>query len=157
MRENKGITLVSLSIMIIILIILTSIAMYSGQDSIQYAKFEKAKSQMETINSKVNTLYTQYKNGDNTILDYGLNTTECDQQLLTKTFEDGNVDLTKRNRYKYFSKDWIKDDLDLGGISYDFLVNVQDREILLLGGINYNKKEYYTLKDFGIKNVEHQE
>lgn len=153
MRENKGVTLISLAIMVFVLIILASVSIYSGQEAIHYVRFENAKSQMETINSKINTLYTKYKNGDNTILDYGLSLDNCNQELLTKTFEAGNVDLTKKSKYKYFSKDWIKSELDISGIDYDYLVNIADRDILLLGGINYKETEYYTLNDFGIKNV----
>ena len=153
MRENKGVTLISLAIMVFVLIILASVSIYSGRETIHYVRFKNAKSQMETINSKINTLYTKYKNGDNTILDYGLNTTECNEQLLTKTFEAGNVEITKRSKYKYFSKDFIKNELDISGVSYDYLVNIEDRDILLLGGINYQETEYYTLNDFGIKNV----
>ena len=54
MKNNKGITLVALVITIIVLIIISSIAIYSGTDTVRYTKFNKAKVEMEFMQATVN-------------------------------------------------------------------------------------------------------
>ena len=151
--RTDGITLISLVIMITILLILASVSIYSGASTIKYIKFTNAKHQMEVMQSEVNGLYEKYKNGDESILDYGLPTSDstCDNETLLKTFSGSGVTLvTDMDKYRFYSVDYIKNSLNVEGISFDFLVNVQDRKVLLFGGITYDGLEYYSAEDFGI-------
>ena len=61
MKKEKGITLTSLVITIIILLIIASISVFSGTQTIKYAKWNKAKSEMETVQAQVNTWNEEYK------------------------------------------------------------------------------------------------
>ena len=61
MRNEKGITLIALTITIIILIILASITTYSGISTIKSSKLNKFKQELEIMQSQVNVLYEKYR------------------------------------------------------------------------------------------------
>ena len=52
MKENKGVTLTSLVITIIVLLIIAGISVYSGTDIIKRAKLEELKTNMLLIETK---------------------------------------------------------------------------------------------------------
>lgn len=52
LKDNKGVTLVALTITIIVLLIIASIAIYSGSDTIKNAKLESLKTNMLLIQAK---------------------------------------------------------------------------------------------------------
>ena len=61
MKNEKGITLASLVITIIVLMILASIVTYSGVGTIRYTNYNKAKAEIEMMQANVNTWYAEYK------------------------------------------------------------------------------------------------
>ena len=133
LRNNKGVTLIALAITIVILLILASIGIISGTSTVQNVKFNNAKSQFEIVQSEV---YTWNKDE---MKNYGQSITGNSkaQQTLTATGE-------ANSGYKYFSADYLKDELDIEGVKNDFLINVNNRKVLLVGGITYQDKTYYT-------------
>ena len=156
MKNEKGITLTSLVIMIIVLIILASIATYSGVSTIRYTKYNKAKAEIQTIQAQVNKWNEEYKNGNQEVLTYGNsigeNSTKINNAIIS-TFENvGITDDSLKDNYRYFSEQYLKEKIGLDA-SYDYLVNIKDRDTILLEGINYNNKNYFTLEDFEIINV----
>ena len=66
-KNNKGITLIALTITIIILLILESITIYSGKESIKKAQLESLKTNMLLIKAKAKEYVEQasFKNGVN--------------------------------------------------------------------------------------------
>lgn len=66
-KNNKGITLIVLTITIIILLILASITIYSGKESIKKAQLESLKTNMLLIKAKAKEYVEQasFKNGVN--------------------------------------------------------------------------------------------
>lgn len=66
-KNNKGITLIALTITIIILLILSSITIYSGKESIKKAQLESLKTNMLLIKAKAKEYVEQasFKNGVN--------------------------------------------------------------------------------------------
>lgn len=66
-KKNKGITLIALTITIIILLILASITIYSGKESIKKAQLESLKTNMLLIKAKAKEYVEQasFKNGVN--------------------------------------------------------------------------------------------
>ena len=66
-KNNKGITLIALTITIIILLILASITIYSGKESIKKAQLESLKTNMILIKAKAKEYVEQasFKNGVN--------------------------------------------------------------------------------------------
>lgn len=145
MENEKGITLVSLVITIIVLLILASIAIYSGKGTIKYANFNKAKAEIQTILVHVNSW-----NEEN--VEVGLLTSDssCDQTTLNETIQETGITIAN---YRFLSAEYLKQNLGLDA-SFDYLVNIINRDVILLGGVDYNGKIYYTLSDFGITKVE---
>lgn len=66
-KNNKGLTLIALTITIIILLILASITIYSGKESIKKAQLESLKTNMLLIKAKAKEYVEQasFKNGVN--------------------------------------------------------------------------------------------
>ena len=157
LNNNKGITLVALTVTIIILIILASVATYSGVGTVKYIKFKNAKAQFETMQEKAIEWYEQSKESGakrTAILDYGVenNDASCNQTKKATTFEDVGInDSDEQARFKYFNSSYIKDTLGIEGISHDFLIDVQNYKVLLFGGIKYEGETYYTANQFNIK------
>ena len=151
MKNEKGITLAALAITIIILLILSTVAIYSGTNTIRYVKFNKAKSEIELMQSNVNSWNQEYKNGNNNVLYYGedLNDSSCDSVALERTVDDTGINTSD---YRFFSTKYIKENLGMDD-SFEFLVNVKERDVILFNGFTYDDKMYYTTEDFGIYNV----
>ena len=55
-KETKGVTLIALVVTIVVLLILASIGINSGQDAINSAKFNEFKSELKIMQTKVNEL-----------------------------------------------------------------------------------------------------
>lgn len=132
-NNNKGITVVALTITIVVLLIVAGITSYSGLHTVKSARFYNAESQMKIINAKVSELYDEYKDGNTAVLNYG--------------------DVSGKEGYRIYTKGFIKQKFNIEGIDYDFLVNVKDRKVELEKGIQYQGESYFTLEDFGINNV----
>ena len=132
-NNNKGITVVALTITIVVLLIVAGIASYSGFHTVKSARFYNAESQMKIINAKVSELYDEYKDGNDAVLNYG--------------------DTSDQDGYRIYTKEYIKQKFNIEGIDYDFLVNVKERKVELEEGIQYQGELYVTLEDFGINNV----
>lgn len=162
MKEKKGVTLIALVITIIIIMILASIAIYSGASTIRYAKYNKAKSEIQVIQSYVNEWYKEYQKAEdkNTFLgDYGeligtaIDNGKCTQAEIDSTFAGGGItDDNKKSNYRFFSESFIKEKIGLDA-SFDYLISIKDRNTILYNGIIYNKEPYYTLDDFGLQNI----
>ena len=163
MKNEKGITLISLVIAIIVIIILASISIYSATSTLRYAKYNKAKSEIEIIQAQVNK-WNQELNDTNItqarfeeIKNYGEKIENVDSdtsKAIIQTFGDSGInDENLRENYRFFSEQYLKDTLGLDA-SFDYIISVIDRDTILVGGVYYNGKGYFTLKDFGILNIE---
>ena len=91
MREENGITFASLVIAVIVLIILASIGMWSGKKTVQSSKFYNIQAQMRSLQSAINTMYSEYELADETkkqeILLYGKDLNVCDADILKETLD----------------------------------------------------------------------
>ena len=167
MKKEKGITLTSLVITIIILLIIASISVFSGTQTIKYAKWNKAKSEMETVQTQVNAWHEEYKNLSDTEKEKYIDSigTSAGSPINVKDEDSYNnaLEKTKNNvaeidesnisDYRLLSEYYLKKNLGLNG-SYEFLVNIKTRDVVLLSGLEYEGNMYYTTKDFNIYNTE---
>ena len=164
MKNEKGITLTSLVIMIIVLIILASIATYSGVSTIRYTKYNKAKAEMEIMQANVNEWYDEYnkigtdEEKNDYIEEFGASTSDCDQTKLDNTIQDIQEKgyTATAGDFRFLSVQFLKNMLGTD-FSYDFLVNIPNRQVILFNGILYDGKKYYTAEDFGLMNVSYNE
>ena len=162
MKEKKGVTLIALVITIIIIMILSSIAIYSGASTIRYVNFNKAKSEIQVIQSYVNQWYKEYQEAEDKNIflgDYGelietaIENDKCTQEQIDNAFAEGGItDDNKKSNYKFFSASFLKEKIGLDA-SFDYLISIKDRNTILYNGVIYNKKPYYILEDFGIQNI----
>ena len=160
MKNEKGITLASLIITIIVILIIASISVYTGTSTIKYVRYNKAKSEIQLLQTNVDKWYQEYLDGNDEVLDYGEYIFDSDNNTINPIIGDiiledtfANAGITSRqNSYRFFSEKDLKDELGLD-MSYDFLVSIERRDVILFGGINYNGKTYYTTDDFGIMKV----
>jgi len=62
LKENRGITMISLVVTVIVLMILASITTYSGLETAKDAKYYNAINQMKVMQAQVNNWYEEKKN-----------------------------------------------------------------------------------------------
>lgn len=140
--NNKGITLVILIITIILMLILVSVTTYSGINSYKNMQVTKFVTQMQLIQTKINELVEEEKT-DN----LGIAITEIQKNILDLAYANSEVQ-SNTNEYKsnyiFFSRENLKEQLDLADIEDDVLVNFKTREVVSINGVEYEGKKYYT-------------
>ena len=171
MKNNKGITLASLVLTIVVLLILASIFIYSGANTVKYTKYNKARSEISVIQTHVNSWYQEYKNIENLseykalttqtqkneyknnfLNNYGVpaNESNCDSNKLDETIDATGIENIEK--YRYLSSEFLENKIGLN-VSFDYLANIEERIVILFGGIKYNDIWYFTADDFKLMNV----
>lgn len=151
--NSKGITLISLVVTIAILLILASIATYSGVDVIRQSNLNKFTAEMKVMQTQVNDLYQKYKDG--TTVSIGSNN-YIGEDILNRigedlpayadsVFEVGTSGITDKTGYRYYDQDTIKG-LNIEGVEGEFYINVSKRSVIATEGLEYNGTTYYTLE-----------
>ena len=160
MKNEKGITLIALVITIIILLILASIAVYSGLDSIRSSKYMAFKTEMQLLQSSIDEIYSADKDNLST---YGTDMTSTQKDIFTVT-EVNNILSQKstslgelQNGFKYFSSDYIVNNLNIEGITRDYYINMNKRIIIATEPLEYEGVNYYMLEQMSdtIYNVDY--
>ena len=164
-NREKGITLISLVITVVIMIIIASVAVTTGISTKNRAKFFGAIAQLKTMQSEVNSWYEEYKNGNGEILNYGENITDnlVDSynkkvsNLIDDAFSVLEIEASKKSEFRFFSIEYIKDTLKIGGIDEEFFIDIKNRNVILAYGVDYGGKKYYSLSQVnnGGYNVEY--
>ena len=160
-HNSKGVTLIALVITIILLLILASIATYSGIDIINSSKLTAFTTEMKIMQTQVNNLYDQWKNGDidkDTIGKDLTSSTEVQEQAnLVLVQELGFASsISELTGYRYFDQDTIQD-LGIEGVEQEFFINIEQREVVSYDGLRYEGNMYYTLNQLprGLYNVDY--
>ena len=157
MKKNKGITLISLVVTIAVLVILASIATYSGVNVIRQSKLHKFTTEMEIMQTEVNNLYDRYSDGTeeekNEIINYGEELDSGAKNIFTLNASG----ITDSSGYRYYDRNTIKG-LGIENIEEEFYVNVEKRSVISKLGIEYEGKKYYTLDQLpsGLYNVQYE-
>ncbi len=165
--DDKGITLISLVTTIVILLILASIATYSGIGVIKQTQFTKFSTQLKMMQTQVNELYDKYSNNQTIdvagkkytgteIANIGKEISTLSQK--TKVFNASASGITDSTGYKYYDKDTIKA-LNIEGLDEEeYFVNVSKRSVISYDGMEYEGKTYYTINQLpdGLYNVDYQ-
>lgn len=159
-KEN-GITLVTLVITIIVLLMLTSIGTTAGISTINMAKFNQLKNELQMLQTKVNGLNQENKT------DIGTELTVTQQKILdieevSNIIYKDRADEEKadvKNSFKYLTSNDIKEELGLEGIKRDYLINVKYRYVVSCQGVEYKGQTYYMIEQSGngLYNVEYKD
>ena len=155
--NEKGITIITLVITIIILLILASIGVNSGKGTIELAKYDKLRNELTIIQTKVNDLNQENK-------------TEIGQKISTAQKSILNIDTVSNiiysgrteaekaeieDGFRYCSSNYIEKQFELDGIERDYLINVEYRYVVSCEGLEYKGTVYYMIDQMesGLYNV----
>ena len=111
MKKSNGVTLISLVITIIVLIILASISVYSGKNTIKSSKFTKFKTELEIMQSQVNMLNEKYKKKIEELPE-GAHFNEIGEEISLVSNVDEiftEVGENDKSGYRYYDKITLKD------------------------------------------------
>lgn len=146
-KNSKGITIVSLVITIIILMIITSVTIYTGSNVIKQVTLQNVNTDMMLIRAKVKTMEEQAKfNKDNSNYKGTPLINVLDNKKIDKLVDEGIVeDVTK---YYLLSKDDLNSmGLEKVDIADGYLVNYETEEIIYVRGLEKDDNTYYKLSD----------
>lgn len=138
------------------MLILASVATYSGVNILRQAKLNKFTAEMKLMQTEVNDLYNRYKNGED-VLNLGKDLTGQEEQV-NKVFTNEASGITETTGYRYFDKETL-DNLGIDGVDGEFFVNIEKRSVVSYEGLKYEGVTYYTLAQLpdGLYNVDYQD
>ena len=142
-RSKSGITLITLAITIVVLLILASIATYSGMEVIKSSKLTVFTTELKMMQSKINEIYQKYKDNDvitiNNECYYGENKEEGQKSILEigTVVQDQSLQLLIQQlkgdaeKYRVWDNNLIKQ-LGIEGVEGRFLINILERPRCIL-------------------------
>ena len=172
--NSKGVTLIALVITIIVLLILASVATYSGVGVIRSSQFTTFITELKIMQTQVNDLYDQWKNGNIKIDDTnGTITNASDNSTIGKDLTYNSTVQAQANtvlvetlglassiadlsNYKYFDQETLQN-LRIEGITREFFIDIKTRSVVSYEGYTYEGVTYYTLDQVpqGLYNVDY--
>lgn len=149
MKNEYGITLLALVIIMAIMIIIASVSLNSGTESINDTLLNGFYTQLEIVQERVDDISTtneSYTNDEGNVIYIKKAGTELNDEQKNLLLSRGisNDDLEK---YKYFTIQDVKDILDLDEIDYNLFINFESRIVVAEDGITIDNNTYYMLKD----------
>ena len=130
MKNEKGVTLLSLVIAVIVLSIISGISVTTGVGSIRSAKYTELQTELKVMQAKINEIGDIYEEENKTLgTDIGtneqeiLNTTEVEEQLKKKAGNDTTKLEAIKNGFRLCTQDYIKQELGIESVKRDYIVN----------------------------------
>lgn len=156
MKNESGITLIVLVIVIAVMLILASVALKSGTESINNTLLKGFYTQLEIVEKRVDEIasndeYYIDENGKTIyLIKAGLAKSDTDfpWDILTKILsaEGGNPNDDYVEEFRYFTKDEVKTILGIKNIDYSLFINFDERIVIAKEGITLGNKTYYMLE-----------
>lgn len=137
-KDNKGITLVILIITVVIMLILVGVGVYNAEQSYNNGVMNSFVAQMQLIQSNINTI--SYKEGSS----LGTDIPAGKASELTRIIGSENLSQTTSVDWRYFTKETLESDLNIGDIDEEIAINFKTKEVISFIGIEYKNKMYYT-------------
>ena len=147
-RDEKGITMITLIVTVALLVIVTSIVATRSYTSVQLSNLTKLKNDIETLNDRVATYFVQ----NDSLPAYKVN-----NEIVTKTKSEvkaytGEIDSKDGETYYVIDLEAIDnislnygDDYKVTNSSNKYVINVDTHIIYYLKGINYDGNKYYSI------------
>ena len=166
MRNEKGITLLNLVITIILIMILSSVGLYTGLKTYEDMKVEAFITKMKTVQEAVDKLCNKYTIAE--INEMGISYNDISESdpaksVLTQfTTEEGRENLGYEDglkswyseagddntiNYRYFSTENISSILGIKDFDTPIFVNPRSRNVIAIIGVEYDDKMYYRQYD----------
>lgn len=157
MKGQKGITLIALVITIVVLLIIASISITSGTESIDKTRLQGFYTQLEIVQKRVDDIATTNENyidseGNAIYLkeqgtDYE-NLGEDQQNTLKAIIQSEGTDLNLRvENFRYFTSEQLNSILDLSDVEYNVFIDFNNRVVIAENGITANGVTYHMLKN----------
>jgi len=161
MRKEKGITLVSLVITIVVLLIIASTTIHNGMVSLDNTKLNGFYMYLETVQKKVDevasTNETFIDSSGNTIIvkqaGIAYSDLEDDKKTLLQQIIQLEEPTLNPQNFRYFTTQNLKNILDLEDARYNVFIDFDNRIIIAEEGIKIGDTTYYMLKN----NIYHSE
>lgn len=146
--KDKGITLVSLVVTVVILLILSTIAYETGKGTIESARLSAYRAEMTIMQEEVDKFEQNIRQGNITesaLTQYGQNPTEVEGA--TEALQNAGItNAEDQSGYKYYSAEALKQ-LGIENVENDFLINIAKRSVVSVNGVKYHGEKYYTLSE----------
>lgn len=143
LKDNqKGITLITVVVTLVLMIVLASVTIEIGTESIDNSKMISFVSYMQAIQAKVDNIAEK-----GNYLEYGKNLSSSNKNNLETILNSGNEDFltTSNSQYlRYFDSNCIASELELENIDDEIVVDFSTREVISLNGIEYEGEIYYA-------------
>ncbi len=156
LSQNKGITLITLAITIIVLAILTTATINVGYDTYKDMVVTGYVSRMNIIQSRVNIISQKIEQGDTSYDNVGTAINQLNDELISKAA----IALNGENisDFKYYNTEALNA-LGIEKIEQDVFINLNTRKIYSVDGVNYEGQTYYNQYQLpnGVQVVEYSE
>lgn len=152
MKREEGITLVALIITIIVMLILASVSIKSGTESLNSTRLQGFYTQLEIVQKRVDDIATtneSYIDGDgNTVYlkNTGRALTDAQNTSLQNIITSENLGVETTN-FRYFTVEDLENILDLSEVEYNLFIDFNSRIIVAEDGIKIGDKTYYVLEN----------
>lgn len=148
MEENqKGITIITLVITVILLIIITSVTVYTGTSVIKQAQLQTISTNMMLIQVKIKTIAEQAKFNKDTSNYKGILVSEVSgNSKIDKLVNDKIIDDVAKS-YILSKEDLSSMGLEKIDIDDGYVVNYETSEIIYVKGFENEGNIYYKLSD----------
>ena len=143
-KDNKGITLIALVITVVIMIVIASVAIYTGIDTYKTAEVNKFVIEMQLLQAKIDDLVATNTIEDLNNMTLQSVTTQEQINAITSAFNQGEIIAADTSKYKVFTPNDVLNILEVENVQDDIMVNFETREIVSTVGVEYKDTIYYT-------------
>ena len=150
-KSNKGISLVSLIIVIAVMLIITSVTISISYDRFEINNLNKLKNDLELLEDKVSNYYLKYnvipvlrKKDDNTIIKYDETTLNFNKDVR----DNGNYYIIDLEAMDGISLNYGKEGFENPNTSDDvYIINEKSHQIYYVRGIELDGEFYHSILD----------
>lgn len=155
MKNNKGISLISLAVIVFIMLLLSSITIVSSRDAYSVIKTQNFISKMKIIQAKVDDVseisgvyvpqYGTKINNVNNYTDFGDIINELKAKDSISSWDSSSdEDLTN---YYYFEPEDLYDEFGIKDVNLTVIINFNTRNVIALKGVRIDGVTYYREYD----------
>lgn len=142
MKNENGITLISLVITIVIMSILAVLGVNYGTSTIKGMQYQNFNYQLEQIQGRVDVIHEKINSGDDSYQTMGESATLS---------SNANSVLTslglKSSDYRYFTPKDLEEFLSISNVDQEVAINFETKDVVSIHGFNYNGKIHYRPND----------
>ena len=142
MKNENGITLMSLVITIVIMSILAVVGVNYGTSTIKAMQYQNFNYQLEQIQGRVDVIHEKINSGDNSYQTMGESATVS---------SNANSVLTslglKSSDYRYFTPQNLEKFLDISNVEQEVAINFKTKAVVSINGFLYEGKIHHRLND----------